>query len=141
MNAKEYATLILNEHWDTWDRHYKRHQEWRASERKKHGNKKGLEEQTPIEYLLWCVGPKENDYKYLKTSDCWAPAWDGGYVCASLWKNPSNLDYWTIHLSGADDYSLSKDFLDEGEARREWRQLLSSRDIRKDDLVDYYFSN
>lgn len=64
-----------------------------------------------------------------------------GYCELRLIKQFSNLDLWTIVISGNDDYSVSKDFLSEKEVNEEWNRLLLLKYINHEELENYYFSN
>lgn len=66
---------------------------------------------------------------------------DGVEYCqASLYKQDSNLDLWTIHLSGDDDFSLSFDCIGESEARHKWGSLFDNDTITEVLLKGWYFS-
>lgn len=87
---------------------------------------------------------------YLETSaDFYANYIKNDKKCCdfSLSKRASNLDLWTVRLSGTDDYSLSKDFLSKEEAFKERDKLKKLEIINYSDLIkgnsseDYYFSN
>lgn len=81
----------------------------------------------------------------LPTNDDWYPSHevDGlQMVEASISKIPSNLDLWTIQLSGDDDFSMSTDILGESEAKAVWQDLLSRPAVNHTgDLENFYFSN
>jgi hypothetical protein len=72
---------------------------------------------------------------------------DKEFCLFRLSKLASNLDLWSIRLSGTDDYSLSKDFLTKEEAFKESDRLKKLKIINYSDLItnnqkeDYYFSN
>lgn len=81
----------------------------------------------------------------LPTGDDWYPSHevDGvQMVEASIRNLPSNLDLWTIQLSGDDDFSMSTDILGESEAKAVWQDLLSRPAVNHTGgLENFYFSN
>lgn len=64
------------------------------------------------------------------------------YCKAALWVNTdSNLDLWTIHLSGNDDYSISWDVIGENEAKVIWDSLFEKELLTEEQVNHFYFSN
>jgi hypothetical protein len=63
------------------------------------------------------------------------------YCCARMYKVASNLDLYSIHLNGTDDYSISFDVIGRQQAYEEWDRLLQAESITDNLVKDYYFSN
>jgi hypothetical protein len=63
------------------------------------------------------------------------------YCYARIYKVDSNLDLYSIHLAGTDDYSISFDVIGRQEVYEEWVRLLKAESITDDLVKDYYFSN
>ena len=59
----------------------------------------------------------------------------------ALIKNNDYLNTYSIYLYGNDDYSITTDFFTEQEAKNLWFKLKKMKTIKKDDLVNHYFSN
>ena len=82
---------------------------------------------------------------YLPTTKEFYPChWVGGkmYCLATLFYNEeSNLELYTIQLSGNDDYSISFDVIGREEALREWGRLFEYENITDEVVSKYYFSN
>lgn len=77
---------------------------------------------------------------FLATNTDWYPSYifnEKQYVCATLIKWNSNLDLHSIHLSGNDDYEISRDFLDEKTALEYWDTLLTIDYISPASLGEY----
>jgi hypothetical protein len=58
-----------------------------------------------------------------------------------MYKVASNLDLYSIHLNGTDDYSISFDVIGRQQAYEEWDRLLQAESITDNLVKDYYFSN
>jgi len=63
------------------------------------------------------------------------------YCEGNLYNFNSNLDLWTIRLSGNDNYSISTDYSSKKEAMEQWNILKNLKVISKTDLKFHYFSN
>lgn len=95
------------------------------------------------------VGSSTDTYKqevvYFKTQKEFYPSHyceKEAYCKGFIWENTdSNLELWTIHLGGNDDYSVSLDIIGKDEAQKEWERL-KGLDVITDSTVEhYYFSN
>ena len=56
-------------------------------------------------------------------------------------QNNDFLNTYSIYLYGNDDYSITTDFFTKKEAFKEWNKLKKLKTIKKDDLLNHYFSN
>jgi len=63
------------------------------------------------------------------------------YCKGALINRNGNLGIWSIYLYGTDDYSISRDFYTEEEARKDWKRFKNNKILSDDDVTDYYFSN
>lgn len=86
-------------------------------------------------YKAVCFMPTDKEFYPSYTCDGYA------YCYATMTKVESNLDLYTIHLSGDDDYSVSFDIIGEDAAYNEWDRLMSVDYITDELIEQYYFSN
>jgi len=88
---------------------------------------------------------KTKDYKTkdFPTIDDWYGSFvvnNKQYVEGRIYQVVSNLDLWSIHLAGNDDYSITQSFISKQEAIDEWDRLGKLKSV-PNEMKDYYFSN
>ena len=82
--------------------------------------------------------------RYHETMSDWYPAHIvDGKKCVSLTftKKTANIEIYTIHMGGDDDYSLSKQYVSKEEAYKEWEYLKTLRYVNRNSLSGVFFSN
>lgn len=100
---------------------------------------------TVRDYLEWSYTSDDCvEHLYFETNVSWYPLYSVNnkhYVCGTVRKWNSNLELYTICLSGNDDYSLSKDYTSWEDCMNDWKKLKNSRFVNHDTLTNTYFSN